>query len=149
MSAFPPSHEFRIFTLEEANALVPHLSQAFTRIFQLRISAQLLYEKLKDRLDEDRPKNPKDLKDPEFSRDYGKFRAILEAIQEELDRIDSMGVLLKSLENGIVDFYSVSGGKPIFLCWSYGEEKIRYWHEIEAGFSGRRSVEELFQGEKP
>jgi hypothetical protein len=123
MSAFPPTHEFRIFTLEEANALVPDLSQAFTRIFQLRISAQLLYEKLKDRLDEDRPKNPKDLKDPEFSQEYGKFRAVLEAIQEELDQI--------------------------FLCWSYGEEKIRYWHEIEAGFSGRRSVEELFQGEKP
>lgn len=133
----------RAFTVEEANALVPFLEETFTRIFQVWILAQGLYEKLKDRLDEENPRSAEELKDPEFARDYGKLRVLIETLRSELKTLEDLGVIVRSVENGIVDFYSVREGKPVFLCWSYGEKEISYWHEVEAGFAGRRSLQEL------
>lgn len=133
----------RTFTLAEANNLVPKLEEAFTRIYQLWIAAQGFYGALKDKLSDDKPRYPQYLKDPEFARDYGKFKALMEALRDELKDIEALGVLIRSIEKGIVDFYSQKGGKAFFLCWSYGEPEILYWHDLEAGFQGRRPLQEL------
>lgn len=56
-----------------------------------------------------------------------------------------LGVEVKDLDVGLVDFPSVRRGKPIYLCWKLGEgETIEWWHERETGFAGRRPIRELF-----
>lgn len=52
------------------------------------------------------------------------------------------GIEIKSLDHGLIDFPALHAGRVVYLCWRLGEgAKIRYWHEIEAGFAGRRSLE--------
>ena len=55
---------------------------------------------------------------------------------KELEKLERIGCLIKDLELGLIDFYYKFEGRDIFLCWKLGEDKIRAWHEINAGFGG-------------
>jgi len=50
---------------------------------------------------------------------------------------------LKDYEMGLIDFPAVHQGREVYLCWKLGEKQIVAWHEVDAGFSGRRDVKEL------
>ncbi len=71
--------------------------------------------------------------------------AYITELTEQFARLDAavrqimgMGILVKDIDKGIVDFLSRRQGKEVFLCWQYGEEDINYWHDIEEGFAGRQ-----------
>jgi len=61
----------------------------------------------------------------------------LETLMEEMD---SLGVQLKGIEEGLVDFPSEREGRVVLLCWRMGEETIAWWHEEDTGFAGRRPL---------
>jgi hypothetical protein len=68
-------------------------------------------------------------------------------VVQEFDRLDqavrailATGALLKDINIGLVDFPSLREDREIYLCWKYGEEDIRFWHEIDAGYAGRRPL---------
>lgn len=66
-------------------------------------------------------------------------RALVRAVAE-------MGVLVKGLEEGLIDFPSIRRGREIYLCWKLGEgDHISWWHEVDAGFTGRRPIAELYE----
>ncbi len=60
-----------------------------------------------------------------------------------LEEMSAVGVDLKDPTRGLLDFPSRFNGRDIFLCWQIGEPTINFWHDISAGFAGRRSVREL------
>ncbi len=60
-----------------------------------------------------------------------------------LEELSAVGVELKDPVRGLVDFPSHFNGRDILLCWQIGEPTINFWHDLSAGFSGRRSVREL------
>jgi len=64
-----------------------------------------------------------------------------EKINRYLQELEGIGCVFKGFEAGLVDFYSLRGDRPIFLCWRMGEERITYWHEIESGFTGRQPID--------
>jgi hypothetical protein len=64
-----------------------------------------------------------------------------ERINRYLEELEAVGCVFKGFEAGLVDFYSLRGDRPIFLCWRLGEERITYWHEIESGFPGRQPID--------
>ena len=69
------------------------------------------------------------------------------AVQETKDtlaEIDSIGVLVKDLEQGLLDFPSVMDGKTVLLCWKLGEPAIAHWHTEEEGFAGRKPLDPRF-----
>jgi hypothetical protein len=59
--------------------------------------------------------------------------------------IMALGVVLKDVDAGLVDFIGVRNGREVYLCWRYGEEDIHFWHELNAGFAGRRPIDEHIQ----
>jgi hypothetical protein len=66
---------------------------------------------------------------------------------QEIGRLDlairailATGALLKDVNSGLVDFPALREEREIYLCWKYGEEDIRFWHEVDAGFSGRQPL---------
>jgi hypothetical protein len=63
-------------------------------------------------------------------------------IEHGVKGISALGILVKDLDMGLVDFLGSRAGRDVFLCWHYGEEDIVYWHEISSGFSGRQLVDE-------
>jgi hypothetical protein len=57
-------------------------------------------------------------------------------LQERINELEEMGVELKGIEEGLVDFQSMRDGRVVYLCWRLGEETISYWHELDTGFPG-------------
>jgi len=60
-----------------------------------------------------------------------------------LDELDGVGVELKDWALGVVDFPSFAAGREICLCWQYGQDRIEYWHEVDANFAARQPIEAL------
>jgi len=73
-----------------------------------------------------------------------RLAARIDGYQREVEQI---GCVLQGLEEGLVDFRSMRGDRVVLLCWRYGEERIAYWHEIGAGFAGRRPVDDALLSE--
>ena len=64
------------------------------------------------------------------------------ALQEEVNRIQQTGCVVKDLDEGLVDFPSLMKGEEVFLCWKLGEERVLYWHGLEEGFAGRKPLDD-------
>jgi len=64
--------------------------------------------------------------------------------KDTLAEIDSIGVQVKDLEQGLLDFPSVIDGKQVLLCWKLGEPAITHWHTEEEGFAGRKPLDSRF-----
>jgi hypothetical protein len=60
-----------------------------------------------------------------------------------IERIRELGVLLKDLDKGLLDFPHEKDGRVVFLCWHPSEERIGYWHETQAGYGGRKPLREI------
>ncbi|GMV96451.1 MAG: DUF2203 domain-containing protein [Phycisphaerae bacterium] len=75
----------------------------------------------------------------EARQEYVRLTDQLSELREELEEI---GCELKDYERGLVDFPSQRQGRPILLCWKLGEDRVRHWHEIDAGFGGRQPITE-------
>lgn len=132
----------KVFTLEEANLLVPTVDDSVRRFRAL--SAEIV--RTQDAIAVLQMLGAEQAGSPERNDLVAKRAEVEELAQEFSDRLDEFnrhGCLLKDLETGLVDFYGLKDGRLIFLCWRIGESEIKYWHEISAGIAGRRSIKEL------
>jgi hypothetical protein len=131
----------RIFTLEEANDLVATLEVEFGRIARLRGELVPLVESLGGPevamaiLQNEREMPPGREADLERLKDRA---AAVAAIVEQ---VNGLGCLVKDVELGLVDFYSMRENEPVFLCWQFGEPAVTHWHALDEGFSRRKPVE--------
>lgn len=72
------------------------------------------------------------------------FPAELERLVDIIKQLEKKGVLVKNLEDGLIDFPHVrSNNEEVYLCWKLGESDIMFWHRITDGFAGRKSIDEL------
>lgn len=62
------------------------------------------------------------------------------AIDELVGELHDLGCLFKGFGEGLVDWYSLYAGRPVFLCWKLGEPEIGWWHQVDAGFAGRQPI---------
>ena len=67
---------------------------------------------------------------------------VVARLNDLIDELGRIGCDLKDLQSGLVDFPGRRNGKGILLCWKPGERRVEYWHEANAGFAGRRPVDE-------
>jgi hypothetical protein len=73
----------------------------------------------------------------------------MQAIKDAMAEIDSIGVQVKDLDIGLLDFPCQVEDAIVLLCWKYGEEKIEFWHGTEEGFAGRKPIDErITRGKK-
>ena len=73
---------------------------------------------------------------------------ILSKLVNDFDRLDKLlhqildtGAQVKDINSGLLDFPALRNGHEVYLCWKYGEGQIAFWHEIDAGFAGRQSIQ--------
>jgi hypothetical protein len=64
-------------------------------------------------------------------------------VEKAAGNVLATGAILKDINIGLVDFLAQRNGREVYLCWKFGEEQIDFWHDIDAGFSGRRPVDEF------
>jgi hypothetical protein len=136
------SGEKRLFTVDEANALIPELEHRFARVMQLRQQLRVGFTTL-EQLGEPPTADSLERNDGpvEVRRARGQFRALLEALTEELGTIEATGVAVKDLDIGLCDFLGLVQGREVWLCWQYGEKRVAFFHDLDAGFSGRQPLE--------
>jgi hypothetical protein len=67
-----------------------------------------------------------------------------QVLKSTLDRIESMGVLVKDLDVGLIDFPTLLRGEEVYLCWRMDEDDIDHWHGVNEGFSGRKPIDKNF-----
>ena len=142
----------RYFTLDEVNALVPGLTQIFTRVMQMRGQLKTLFRKLEERRfapvgDDFEPAVPG--APPDVVRDRTMCKGLIEALKAELVAVQQAGCDIKDLDIGLVDWLGRSGDDDVLLCWRFGEREVAFFHGLEAGFAGRRPVSELRPPRKP
>ena len=66
-----------------------------------------------------------------------------ERLDDLLHRVLSTGAMVKDINTGLLDFPAWRKDHEVYLCWKYGEGKIEFWHEIEAGFAGRQRIDQF------
>jgi hypothetical protein len=64
----------------------------------------------------------------------------IERLQGLVNEFEQLGIELKGIEEGLVDFRALREGREVYLCYRLGEETIAYWHELNAGFAGRQPL---------
>jgi len=123
----------QIFNLEEANETLNIVRPLIAEIQEIRQAI------LKNQ--------PEAWPAIEKSAGNGGNRALSSMVKdfERLDtlvhQIQDMGVLVKDVNLGLLDFPALRGGREVYLCWKFGEGEIAFWHEVEAGFAGRQPIE--------
>ena len=70
-----------------------------------------------------------------------KMNSAITKFYESLEILEKTGVIVKSIEQGLLDFPSKRFDEEVWLCWKYGETEIKFWHEKDSGFMGRKPVE--------
>lgn len=72
-----------------------------------------------------------------------RMQGLIDQMAAGVARIDALGLSLRDIERGLVDFPALVSGRQVWLCWQYGETAIGWWHDLDAGFDGRRPLAEL------
>ncbi len=70
-----------------------------------------------------------------------KLNSAITKIYEAMEILENTGVVVKSIEQGLLDFPSKRFDEEVWLCWKYGETEIKFWHEKDSGFMGRKPIE--------
>jgi hypothetical protein len=72
-----------------------------------------------------------------------RMQGVIDRMQAGVVRIDELGITLREIETGLIDFPALASGRQIWLCWRLGEDDVAWWHELSDGFSGRQELAEL------
>lgn len=124
-----------LFSLEEANALIPQMELITEKMQRLRMKIQAEIAALAQ---ERGASVLPDLSTPQLLRLRPSLRPLFEDITQAVQDIEQHGCLFKGLDLGLVDFPARLGGEEVYLCWQYGEKEITFYHRPEDGFAGRR-----------
>lgn len=127
-----------IFTLEEADALLPRLREVLSEMRPKKASLDDLREELAS-MTRTAAGNGHLLQE-EVQRKRSAAKALAEGLNGLLDELNGMGCELKGLEQGLIDFPAERQGRTVYLCWRLDEERITHWHELEAGYAGRQPL---------
>ncbi len=122
----------RLFTLAEANALLP----AIRPLLEEALAAR---QKIIDAQPELWPVLEKAIGNG-GSKKAGAVLAHFEALQRIVQTITDLGIEIKDINTGLIDFPTMRDDQVVYLCWRLGEPEVGFWHELDAGFSGRQPL---------
>ena len=129
----------RYFTVAEANAVLPTVRPVVERMVERRREMRVQLERQQELGGMTRsngggfnPRLPAEI-EAALQEAAGDVSACIEELTE-------LGVQVKDLDTGLVDFLSERDGEEILLCWQLGEDEIAWWHTLDGGFAGRRPL---------
>ncbi len=136
----------RYFTLTEANQMIPQLEARFRRMLQLHVQIRETYARLTESgyaPEEENFSLQPEGAPVEITQNLAELRALIDALNADLESLKAEGCVVKDIGSGLVDWYAKKEDRDVFLCWKLGEKSVAFWHELETGFAGRRPVSEL------
>jgi hypothetical protein len=130
----------KLFTRQEAEALLPKIRPLLLEI--QRLGREIAEQESQLYIDQTKlmSNGHKTTTDSEALREA--VSALNRRVRAHADTIGDMGIIVKDLAEGLVDFPALLHGREVYLCWKLGEDGIHWWHEIEAGFAGRQPLDD-------
>jgi hypothetical protein len=129
----------RIFTPDEANAALTELQPLVEEL----VAAKRALDEAQERADDVTSRisgNGGGLPPAQLAEVHDLVNRRATALAKTLEQIQSLGVVVKDLDSGLVDFPSVRDGEDVLLCWQLGEDEVAFWHRYEDGYAGRRPI---------
>ncbi len=127
---------FSHFTLKEANDVLPSVIKKFNYLVNVKNEVFKIQSEL-----ESNPKYMSSFK--EYAIKKQELNTALVNFYKAIEDIESTGVVVKSIDQGLLDFPSLMFNEEIWLCWKEGESEIKFWHGKDEGFNGRKPVESV------
>ena len=124
---------FSHFTIKDANEVLPTVIKKFKNIVNLKDQAVLIQSEM-----ETNPKYMSNFK--EYVIKKQELNTVMSNFYKAIEDLENMGVLIKSIEEGLLDFPSIRFNEEVFLCWKEGETEIKFWHGKDEGFMGRKPL---------
>lgn len=128
----------KYFSVAEANTMLPLVRSIVNDITQLANSMRERFERLNHAWPE--KGKPADLYQEELLPLQAEFERDQERLQEYEQELRKLGIHLKDPYIGLIDFPGWMNDHEVYLCWRQGEPEVAFWHEINAGFSGRQKL---------
>lgn len=144
----------RTFTLDEAQSLLPVLESLLKRAIEGKRSAEEAESHLSGLAQRIYLSGGMRVNPVTVAQQRAELESHLTQVKESIAEIDAIGVQVKDIESGLLDFPFKLEDQVVLLCWRMGEGSIEHWHTMEAGFKGRQPVDERFRrkpglGNKP
>jgi hypothetical protein len=131
----------RLFTLSDANDLIPTLEPLMCRVMAKRRELQK-YEEAVEAFQAKASRDGGILPGADYMHVREESTRILTEIREGVQEIEAFGCLVKDIDIGVVDFPARRGHEQVFLCWRLGEPTIQFWRNLREGFASRKPVRE-------
>ncbi len=129
----------KIFTPAEADATLPLVSAIVTDLVDLSCELTERRQRL-SQLQGGKAGKPYDPYHEELVQVQKEMESDKARLREYVEELRALGVEPKSGTEGLVDFPALLNGRKVYLCWKLGESRVRFWHDLEAGFVGRQPV---------
>lgn len=135
----------KTFTLEEAQSLLPLLESLLKRAIESKRGAEEVELRISELSRKIYLAGGMRVNVADAGKQRAELQAHLERVRESLAEIDAIGVQVKDVETGLLDFPCRVDDQVVLLCWRMGETAIEHWHTVEDGFKGRRPLDERFK----
>jgi hypothetical protein len=141
--------KMKIFTLDQAHALLPVLQSLLKKAMDDKKLIELIEKESQDLRHRILLSGGLSVDVPARAQRRAERDKATQDAKDALAEIHAIGVQVKDLDMGLLDFPCAVEDEIVLLCWKYGEEKIQYWHSQEEGFQGRKPIDErILRGKK-
>jgi hypothetical protein len=135
----------KTFTIDEAQSLLPVLESLLKRAIEGKGAAEQVEANLSELSRRIFLSGGMRVNLAEVAQQRAEMESHLQRVRESIAEIDSIGVQVKDLDTGLLDFPFRLDEEIVLLCWRMGETAIEHWHTVDAGFQGRQPVDERFR----
>jgi hypothetical protein len=135
----------KTFTLEEAQSLLPVVESLLKRAIEGKQSAEQIEADLNDLARRIYLSGGMRVDTSSVAKKRTEVEGHVQRVRESVAEIDSIGVQVKDLGTGLIDFPCRIDDQVVLLCWRLGEPAIEHWHTVDSGFQGRQPLDERFR----
>jgi hypothetical protein len=124
---------FTLFTPQDANKILPDVIRRFNTIIIQKRHIVELQDELQRLVESDSSFE-------QFIKKKQTLNVAVSNLYRAIEQLENMGVMIKNVDEGLLDFPSMRFDKEVWLCWKVGETKIKFWHSKQEGFTGRKPL---------
>ncbi len=124
---------FSYFTLKDANEILPVVIQKFKNIESMKNEVSKIQSEM-----ENNPRYMSNFEDYVIKKQ--ELNSAISNLYKSIEELEKMGVMVKSIDEGLLDFPSKRFEEDVWLCWKEGETEIKFWHGKDEGFMGRKPI---------
>ncbi len=125
---------FSYFTITSANKILPEVIDKFKKVINNKNEIVKIEQELNTALSPDN-------KFEKYVKIKHTLNSAVTKFYQSVEDLEKTGVVIKGIEEALLDFPSKRFDEEVWLCWKNGEKEIKFWHEKDVGFNGRKPID--------